>query len=189
MRLDRLKHHVVRIAWPNGTIPAANRLETEASKERYKILGTICEEYDVSTLFTGHHLGDAVETMLYRISRSSGLYGLSGLLHDVTKEIYTSNSEQPVLVRIVRPFMTIPKHRLEATCRYHGLSWVQDPSNEHIDVFRRNQIRFVLGETSPVFNTRAAQVFRVASTLRQDIDRRRWLIFVCVGFIFHSAKC
>ena len=50
-----------------------------ARNARYQILSTYCKKNKISNLLTAHNLEDQVETFLIRLSRGSGLKGLSSM--------------------------------------------------------------------------------------------------------------
>jgi tRNA(Ile)-lysidine synthase len=72
-----------------------------------------------STLMTAHTLDDQAETVLMRMAAGSGVAGLAGI----------RTSARWGGLTLARPLLTVPKVRLVATCRAHGLSPTNDPSN------------------------------------------------------------
>ena len=52
-------------------------IQSNARKIRYDLLAKYCLKKDIKTIITAHHLDDQVETFLIRLSRGSGLTGLS----------------------------------------------------------------------------------------------------------------
>ena len=55
-------------------------LPEKARDARYALMFDWCREHHIQHLFTAHHLDDQIETMLFRLTRGSGLVGLSGML-------------------------------------------------------------------------------------------------------------
>ncbi|MDB2683202.1 tRNA lysidine(34) synthetase TilS [Alphaproteobacteria bacterium] len=104
-----------------------SKLMEEARRARYRLMAEYCCENRVSHLFLGHHADDQAETVLFRLSKGSGLDGLCGM-RSVQK--YDEN------LALVRPFLSVEKERLVATCDYYGLDYVRDPSNEKIEYAR-----------------------------------------------------
>jgi len=103
----------------------------EAAREaRYRLLTSWCKDHCILHLLTAHHLGDQAETLFFRLARGSGIDGLACM---------------PVVshrhgIRLLRPLLSIPKSRLEATAQYFGQTWVEDPTNKKLH-YTRNRIR------------------------------------------------
>lgn len=110
-----LGHHILR--W-RGDKPTTG-VQAAARQARYALLTAWCERHGMLHLALGHHLDDQAETLLLRLGRGSGLDGLAAMAAIV---------ELPGL-RLLRPFLGVPKERLEATLNARGLSWIEDPSN------------------------------------------------------------
>jgi tRNA(Ile)-lysidine synthase len=81
-------------------------------------------------LAIGHHMEDQAETLLLRLGRGSGLDGLAGM--PVLRELAG--------LRLLRPFLPVPKARLEATLRSRGRCWIEDPGNRD-PAFARVRLR------------------------------------------------
>lgn len=100
-----------------------------AREERYRLLLEFAEsracgdEHERTiAIVTAHHQDDQAETVLMRLARGSGVKGLSGMNADQALGKHSA-------VRLVRPFLEIPKVRLEATVRQKDVPVVDDPSN------------------------------------------------------------
>ena len=78
----------------------------------------------------GHNLDDQAETVLMRLMRGSGLYGLSGILPK--KELYGFT--------IIRPLIEVKRREIEAFLKRKNIRPRIDPSNSQ-DIFLRNKIR------------------------------------------------
>ena len=122
---EHLEH--VTLKWD---APSDVRVQEEARKARYALMGEYCAEHDVSYLFLGHHADDQAETFLFRLAKGSGLDGLSGMravqkMDDVT---------------LCRPFLSVPKSELMETCEANDILFFEDPSNED-DGFARVRLR------------------------------------------------
>jgi tRNA(Ile)-lysidine synthase len=101
-----------------GAKPESN-ISAIARRARYELLSRCCARRGLLHLALGHHLDDQAETFLLRLGRGSGADGLAAMAPIV---------ELPAL-RLLRPLLSLPKVRLEATLRARGLSWVEDPTN------------------------------------------------------------
>ena len=110
-----VEHRVLR--W-RGAKPAAN-VQAAARQARYGLLRDWCARNGILHLAMAHHLDDQAETLLLRLGRGSGLDGLAAM---------APVSELPEL-RLLRPLLSVPKARLEATLTARGLTWIEDPTN------------------------------------------------------------
>ena len=105
------------LSW-DGPKPAT-RLQERARHHRYALLVDCARRAGATHLATAHTLDDQAETVLFRLIRGSGVAGLAGMRPAV---------ERDGVVHL-RPFLTVPKARLTATCRARGWSFVEDPAN------------------------------------------------------------
>lgn len=110
-----IEHHILQ--W-RGPKPRSN-VQATARRARYGLLEDWCARNGVLYLGLGHHRDDQAETWLLRLDRGSGLDGLAAM---------APVSELPN-VQLLRPLLTVPKGRLEATLAARGLSWIEDPTN------------------------------------------------------------
>jgi len=101
-----------------GAKPATGR-PAAAREARHRLLGRWCEERFVLHLLLAHHRGDQAETLALRREDGSGPDGLAGMAAE----------RATPWGRLLRPLLTLPKARLEATLRARGQQWIEDPSN------------------------------------------------------------
>ncbi len=111
-------------AKPTGDIQAAARTA------RYRLLEEWCAHTGIFHLLVAHHQDDQAETFLLRLARGSGLDGLAAMAPLV---------ERPSC-RLLRPLLTMPKARLEATLKAHNQAWLEDRSNRN-DKYARVRLR------------------------------------------------
>jgi tRNA(Ile)-lysidine synthase TilS/MesJ len=98
--------------WPRNQRPAAALLETEARKVRYAQLAHACSDIGTRWLWLGHHADDAQETLLFRLSRASGVFGLAGLMPMAPWPFPYDQSlakQQQYGLYLLRPLLSIPK--------------------------------------------------------------------------------
>ena len=119
------------LVW-QGKKPASN-IQALARRARYGLLDEWCAVNGASVLLLGHHLEDQAETVLLRLGRGSGLYGLAGMAAETVPVIPGG----PVHAR---PLLAVSKARLLATLKADGQAWVDDPSNAD-PRYRRVQAR------------------------------------------------
>ena len=109
------------------SIPQDGNLEQTARDLRYDCLQKWADEKKCRAIATGHHLDDQAETVLYRILKGSGLYGLTG--------IHVSRD------KIRRPLLNISREEISTYCHTRGLVYAEDHSNRD-ENFIRNRIRY-----------------------------------------------
>ncbi|WP_132253514.1 tRNA lysidine(34) synthetase TilS [Methylobacterium segetis] len=126
-----LPHRI--LAWDNAARPAAG-VQAAARAARYRLLAGLAREVGADRILTGHTLDDQAETVLMRLIAGSGLAGLSGMR--VERDLAPG-------LRLVRPFLAIPKADLVAWCEARGIGFLRDPSNAD-DRYARARLRRLL---------------------------------------------
>jgi tRNA(Ile)-lysidine synthase len=97
-------------------------IQAAARAARYALLQGWCREAGILHLLLGHHRDDQAETLLLRLGRGSGVDGLSAM----------AEVQETAWVRLLRPLLTVPRTRLEASLAARGQTeWVDDPSNRN----------------------------------------------------------
>ena len=106
-------------------------IQAEARNVRYDILKNFCIKNSIKVILTGHNLEDQVETFLIRLSRGSGLKGLSAM-----KPLSKINSQ----VSLFRPLLDAQKQSLEKISKNIFGTYLKDPSNKN-KKYLRSKIR------------------------------------------------
>lgn len=109
----------------------SSRIQERAREARYALMASYMKEHGISRLFTAHHLDDQAETVLFRLSRGSGLDGLAGM---------AAAQEFADGLVLCRPLLGVAKARLVQTCRANGVDFIDDPSNRS-EAFTRVRLR------------------------------------------------
>ena len=102
-------------------------IQAEARNVRYEILLTYCKKNKIQTLLTAHNLEDQVETFFIRLSRGSGLKGLSAM-----KPI----SKMSAKTTLYRPLLDIKKKFLIKISKNIFGTYIKDPSNKDLKYLR-----------------------------------------------------
>ncbi len=123
---SQVKHQVL-----NWESPSETAIQEEARRARYGLMAEYCRAHNIEHLFLGHHGDDQAETVLFRLSKGSGLDGLAGMQN---VQVYDDD------LVLVRPFLDLPKDDLIRFCEDQAIDFVQDPSNENTD-FARVRLR------------------------------------------------
>lgn len=105
------------LAWRDP--PRRGPVQEAAREARLALLAEACRDAGCLHLLLAHHRDDQAETLLLRLARGSGLDGLAAM----------APQRRLQGLRLLRPLLSLPKARLEATLRAAGLDWIEDPSN------------------------------------------------------------
>ncbi|EFO31519.1 tRNA(ile)-lysidine synthase [Roseibium sp. TrichSKD4] len=114
---------------------ALSNLQGRAREARYALIAEHMEESSSEALVLGHHLDDQAETFLDRLTRGSGVYGLSAMA--------SVEHQGPNGLQIVRPLLSLSKDQLVLSLEARGQSWVEDQSNE-VEAYKRVRLRKLL---------------------------------------------
>ena len=101
-------------------------IEEAARILRYEFLEKISEETGADRIATAHNADDNAETVLFNLTRGSGIKGLCGI--------------PPVRGKIIRPVMFLTRTRIEQYMEENGLDHVEDSTNADTD-YTRNKLR------------------------------------------------
>ena len=157
------------LVWRHDKVPTGN-IQAAARESRYELMRDWCKRHQIKFLCTAHHMDDQAETVLLRLARGSGVYGLAGM------------SEKRDLgegVVLVRPVLDVSKQRLVAALMEQNLEWVDDPSNQNA-AFDRVKVRNFLANP-PLEGLRADRLAATAERLRRsrkalEFYQHRWLL-------------
>ena len=117
-----LTHRTLRWsgAKPKTGLPAAARAA------RYRLLAQAARAGGATHILTAHTRDDQAETLLMRMLRGSGIAGLAAMARESEREG----------VRLVRPFLDIPKSQLVATLNRARIAFADDPTNRDANYTR-----------------------------------------------------
>jgi len=156
-----LEVHRVVVATTTGS------LEQAARQARYQVFDAVCEPGDV--LLQGHHGDDQLETRLMRMTRGSGLAGLTGI--PLSRPLSPDSG-----VLIQRPFLSLRRQELANYAAFHGLDWIEDESNQDTR-FERNWWRQdILPRIEQRFPGRLNAMLASTEALRSDADALSYLL-------------
>lgn len=138
-------------------------IEMAARQLRYDWFSQLCEEHGYTKIATAHHAGDALETLLYNLSKGTGIHGLQGI--------------KPKRDNIIRPILFSNRRQIEKYAQEHQLPWRTDASNLE-NIYHRNRIRNeVVPELEKINpnleNTISATLERIRATadlLQTEVD-------------------
>ena len=104
-----------------------SNIQGQARNVRYEILSKYCRKNKINTLLTAHNLEDQVETFFIRLSRGSGLKGLSAM--KALSKIDDKTS-------LYRPLLDIKKKFLIKISKNTFGKYFKDPSNKNVKYLR-----------------------------------------------------
>jgi tRNA(Ile)-lysidine synthase len=164
---------VARSAKPIADVEAAARAI------RYRLLLTAAREAGATHLLLAHHADDQAETLLLRIARGSGVFGLASMRPAI---VVGDQDREPVT--IFRPFLGLPRTRLAATCAKAGLEPVADPMNTD-PRFARARIRRIM----PLLAADGLDPAQLAATARRLGGAADALDDVVTRFLAEHVTC
>lgn len=112
-----LPHAILR--W-EGEKPA-RRIQEMAREARYRLLADHARAVGAEAIVTAHHAEDQAETILFRLTRGSGVAGLAGIARVSTC----------AGLPLHRPLLDWRKADLVAVCEAEGRRYLEDPSNSN----------------------------------------------------------
>lgn len=107
-----------RIMQPDA-LPLHGNRQAAARAARYRCLAAAAREAGCDTIVTAHHQDDQAETLLLRLARGSGIYGLAAMAPELEVDG----------IRLARPLLGVPGGGLKRLAEESGLPLARDPSN------------------------------------------------------------
>ena len=104
-----------------------SNIQSNARKIRYSLLENFCKKKKINIILTAHHSEDQVETFLIRLSRGSGVQGLSSM------KIETKLNNN---LKLIRPLLDHKKKDLIYISKKIFGKFVVDPTNKDIKYLR-----------------------------------------------------
>ena len=122
-----LKKHKINVVIITNKEKIKTNIQGQARKIRYDLLSKYCLKKNVKVILTAHNLEDQVETFFIRLSRGSGLSGLSAM-----KPLSILNGK----IKIFRPLLEVKKDELiKISKQVYGKFFI-DPSNNDTKYLR-----------------------------------------------------
>ncbi len=126
-----LMKHKLKLLILNNKFKINKNIQGQARNMRYKMLINFCKKKKIKTLLTAHNLEDQVETFFIRLSRGSGLTGLSAM-----KPLSKLNSS----IGLFRPLLDVKKKSLIKISKTIFGKYIIDPSNKN-EKYLRTKVR------------------------------------------------
>ena len=155
------KHQITLNILKNKKIITSN-IQSEARTARYNLLINFCKKKKINTILTAHNLEDQVETFFIRLSRGSGLQGLSSM-----KRVYKINGN----IMLIRPLLDFKKKQLIKISKITFGKYFKDPTNKNTK-YLRTRIRNLKTslETSGINYDKIFQSIKNLASSRDTLD-------------------
>jgi tRNA(Ile)-lysidine synthase len=108
----------------------ATRIQERARAARYALLSECAEQIGAEAVVTAHHADDQAETILFRLTRGSGVAGLAGM----------KPQARCGAALLLRPLLGVEKAELVALCDDSRHPYFSDPSNAD-EAYARARLR------------------------------------------------
>lgn len=125
-------------------------------RQRYSFFEETARALGGAKIATAHHRDDNVETVLWNLTRGSGIGGLCGI------PVKRGN--------IIRPLLCVSREQIEAYCRGNGLPFVTDSTNLSDDYTRNRLRRQVMPVLRELNGSVGENIGRTASIMREADD-------------------
>lgn len=120
---------------------------------RYACFEQVRKETGCQKIAVAHHADDRVETLLFHMSRGTGMRGLGSI--------------PPVRGRVIRPLLSVSREEIEAYLRMQKIRYYIDESNLESE-YSRNYIRNQIMPAIRTLNERAVEHMSEVSELAQE---------------------
>ncbi len=134
-------------------LSGGKNIEAVARKERYRFLQETAEKIKADKIALGHTASDLCETVVFNLTKGSGIKGLRGFL--------------PKRGNIIRPLFEISREEVENYLKTHNIPFRTDSSNFNTK-FSRNLIRLkVIPHLKKINPSLEETILRETQTLRE----------------------
>ena len=153
-----VKLFVLRRDVPAYARESGKSVETAARDVRYDFFNDLMKEHNIPLLATAHNANDNLETMIFNITRGSGLKGVCGIPDTRPCEGGT----------VIRPILGMSRREILEYCKQNSIEYVTDSTNVDTD-YTRNMIRATVIPALEKINANAVEnASRLSASLRGD---------------------
>ena len=122
-----LKSHKINLNILRNKKKIEKNIQNEARVIRYQLLTDFCKKKKIKAILTAHNLEDQVETFFIRLSRGSGLQGLSSM--KLVNKIDNN-------IDLIRPLLEVKKNHLIKISKTIFGKFYKDPTNKNTKYLR-----------------------------------------------------
>lgn len=137
-------------------------LEECARKNRYAFLAECAMKSGASSVATAHHAADNTETVLFHLSRGSGIGGLGGI---APRRLFP---DADGTITLIRPMLPCSKDELVSFIEERGLGYVTDSTNSDTAASRNYLRAKVVPELKKLNPSLDASVLNLSEAARCD---------------------
>ena len=142
-------------------------VEVAAREARYRFLASAARSIGAQYIAIAHNADDQAETVLLRLLRGTGIYGLRGMRP--VHPLEAPSAQAPGLT-LIRPLLGIHRTEIECYCRQKNLAPRHDTTNDELH-HTRNRIRHELLPLLEQYNPGIRKVLvRLAETATTDTE-------------------
>ena len=154
-----LKKHKITLNILKNKKVITNNIQSKAREIRYNLLIDFCKKKKIKTILTAHNLEDQVETFFIRLSRGSGLQGLSAM---------KTLSKISGSIHLMRPLLEFKKKELIKISKLIFGRYYKDPTNKD-KKYLRTRIRN-LKKSMEISGLNYDQIFNSINNLASSRD-------------------
>lgn len=127
--------------------------EEFARRVRYEYFASLITDDDNTKIATAHTLSDSAETVIFNLTRGTGIRGLCGI--------------PPRRMNIIRPLIFLTREEVENYCEHYNLEYIVDSTNLS-EQYARNRIRLnVMPELKKINPSMEAATLRTAKIMAE----------------------
>ncbi len=168
-----IEYRVLHADVPGMAADSGESFEACGRRVRYDFFASVAREVAVSRgnlddailkvkIATAHNAQDVVETLLFNLSRGSGLHGLCSI---PPKRSFDGDFKS---LEVVRPLIDSTREEIEEYLSENGITFVNDSTNFETD-YARNRIRHnILPELEKLNSGAVRNIARCADSIRED---------------------
>jgi tRNA(Ile)-lysidine synthase len=152
----KVRSHSKKVNVPALSKKTGLSLEEAGRQARYDYFDSLCQRFGYSKVATGHTADDSVETIIFNMTRGSGLRGIAGI--------------PAKRGRIIRPLIDIGKDEIVRWLKANGIEYVIDKTNLST-AFARNMIRRRIIPQLEKLNPQARRnILRLAKIAAEEVE-------------------
>ena len=177
-----LKKQKINLIILKNRLKIINNIQRKAREIRYKLLENFCKKKGAKSLIVAHHQDDQLETFLIRLSRGSGVEGLSSM-----QEMTILNNG----TRLLRPLLDFKKVDLTNIAKKKFGKIFKDPSNKNKRFLRTNirqlkknlvnkgiEIEKIMRSIKNIASTKKAIDFYVSESIKKLVSFERKITII-----------